>query len=135
VPLVTVFAAVDFLKNPKGYQYLANRISKLAKEYVNKAVFVISDKTEYSNSLTDYGLPDLEGKRDVGYGLKIGDMHYKSNTDSLSFSADILSKFVKDYFAGSLQGKLVEASAEPLPPSEGDYMYDVDDDVSLRLQL
>ena len=61
VPIVTVFADVDLKKNPKGYQYLANRIGKIAKEYLNKAVFVVSDKSENSNELDHYGLPDLKG--------------------------------------------------------------------------
>ena len=61
VPIVTVYADVDLIKNPKGYQYLANRISKIAKEYLNKAVFVVSDKSENSHELNHYGLPDLKG--------------------------------------------------------------------------
>lgn len=61
VPIVTVYADVDLQKNPKGYQYLANRISKIAKEYLNKAVFVVSDKSENSHELNHYGLPDLKG--------------------------------------------------------------------------
>jgi Thioredoxin-like domain len=61
VPLVTVYTDVDFKRNPKGYQYLANRISKIANEYVNKAIFVISDKSEFKHELIHYGLPDLSG--------------------------------------------------------------------------
>ena len=62
IPLVTVFADVDLKKNPKGYQYLANRISKIAKEYLNKVVFVVSDKKAEKRILGDYSLPTLEGE-------------------------------------------------------------------------
>jgi Thioredoxin-like domain len=61
LPLVTVYADVDLKKNPKGYQYLANRISKIAKEYENKAIFVVSDKVSYSHEFEHYGLPALLG--------------------------------------------------------------------------
>jgi Thioredoxin-like domain len=61
LPLVTVYADVDLKKNPKGYQYLSNRISKIAKEYENKAIFVVSDKVSYSHEFEHYGLPTLLG--------------------------------------------------------------------------
>ena len=59
---MTIFTDVDLKKNPKGYQYIANRISKVAKEYVNKVVFVVSDKKAESRLLGDYSLPSLEGE-------------------------------------------------------------------------
>jgi hypothetical protein len=103
LPLVYVFADLDLKKNWKGYQYLANRISKVAKEYTGKAVFALANKADEKWTFSDYGLPDLEGKRDVGVGLKIGDMHYAMK--DTTFSADKLKAFMADYFGNKLVGK------------------------------
>ena len=62
VPVITVFADVDLKKNPKGYLYLANRISKIAKEYLNKFVFVVANKKDEKDSIKDHGLPSLSGE-------------------------------------------------------------------------
>ena len=62
VPLVTIFTDIDLKRNPKGYLYIANRISKVAKEYLNKVVFVVSDKKSERRLLGHYNLPALEGE-------------------------------------------------------------------------
>ena len=51
----------------------------------------------------DYGLPDLEGKREVGVALKAGDWHYAMK--DYAFSADKMRAFVVEYLAGKLVGK------------------------------
>ena len=38
LPLVYVFAELDLKKNWKGYQYLANRVSKVAKDFAGKVL-------------------------------------------------------------------------------------------------
>ena len=73
-----VFAELDLKKNWKGYQYLANRVSKVAKDYAGKAVFALANKADEKWTFSDYGLPDLEGKRDTGMAIKAGDWHYAS---------------------------------------------------------
>ena len=73
VPVITVFADVDLKKNPKGYLYLANRISKIAKEYLNKFVFVVANKKDEKDSIKDHGLPSLSGEILIPkYGIKEG---------------------------------------------------------------
>ena len=48
VPVVTLFAAVDLEKNGKGFDYFANRLRKVAVEYVGKLSFNIGDKEDFS---------------------------------------------------------------------------------------
>jgi folylpolyglutamate synthase/dihydropteroate synthase len=55
LPIVTLFAEVDHAKNPKGYQYLANRLRKVADQFKGKLVFNIANKADYSYVLDDYG--------------------------------------------------------------------------------
>jgi hypothetical protein len=80
---VYVFAELDLKKNWKGYQYLANRVSKVAKDYAGKAVFALANKADEKWTFSDYGLPDLEGKRDTGMAIKAGDWHYASKVTFL----------------------------------------------------
>jgi protein disulfide isomerase family A protein 3 len=102
LPVVTIFSEVDVTKNPKGYQYLANRVVKVAKDYKGKLLFNIADKKDYSYVLSDYGLGKLEGKRDIGVGLVKDKTYYKMTT--ATFSTENLAQFVKDYFEGKLIG-------------------------------
>lgn len=120
VPVVTVFADADLKKNPKGYQYLANRVGKVATEYVGKAVFVIANKEDQRYTFDDYGLPKLEGKKEIGVGLKHGDLYYKM--DQTTFSVENLKNFMTAYFAGTL---IPKEKKEYKPPSE-----DEEDDVN-----
>jgi len=118
LPMVTVFADVNHEKNAKGYQYLANRVRKVAKEFAGKLVFNIASKSDFSYILADYGIGDLSGKQDVGVGLVSGDMHYKM-TDK--FSVESLKSFVDAWKAGSLEGK------KKAPPSASSSHEDEDE--------
>ena len=102
LPIVTIFTDIDLKKNIKGYQYIANRIRKVAKDYKNKLIFNVADKSMFSYELIDYNIVSLSGKKDVGMGIKIGSMYYKS---SKPFSTENLKEFVKEFFAGTLIGK------------------------------
>ena len=102
LPQVTVFTAIDHVKNPKGFQYVANRVRKVAAEYVGKFVFSIASKDELSYTLDYYGLPSLSGKSDIGAGLHFENTYYKMNE---AFSPENLKKFIEAFKAGSLIGK------------------------------
>jgi hypothetical protein len=142
---VYVFAELDLKKNWKGYQYLANRVSKVAKDYAGKAVFALANKADEKWTFSDYGLPDLEGKRDTGMAIKAGDWHYASKVTFLpcvsccsgggrrwaqtfpfafvrawqdfAFSGDKLKAFVADYFGGKLVGKVCRSRPQDNAPA------------------
>ena len=91
VPIVTLFAAIDLEKNSKGFDYFANRLRKVAVDYVGKLIFNVGDKEDFSYQLEDYGL-ELSEKKDVGVGCKDGNKHYKM-TDK--FNVDNLKAFAE----------------------------------------
>lgn len=104
LPIVTLFTKVDLEKNPKGYDYYANRLRRVAQDFVGKLVFNIGDKEDFSYNLEDYDL-DLPEKKDIGVGVKDGNKHYKMTE---SFSVDNLRAFVQDVVDGKLTPKIKE---------------------------
>lgn len=101
-PVVTVFAAIDHEKNAKGFQYLANRVRKIAKQYENKIVFTLADTESYTHMMEkDYDFEE-PSKKEVFVGLREGDMFYKM---AEKFSVENLKSFVEKFKAGELQGK------------------------------
>lgn len=122
VPIVTLFAAVDLEKNPKGFDYFANRLRKVAADYVGRLVFNIGDKDDFSYVLQDYDL-ELESKKDVGVGIKDGDKYYKMDA---KFNVENLKAFVESVLKGEIEPKIKE---EPSYDDE-DRGDDEDDDAS-----
>jgi len=118
LPILTLFAAIDLEKNPKGFDYFANRLRKVAAEYVGKVVFNIGDKEDFSYSLQDYDL-ELESKKDVGVGVKDGDKYYKMTA---KFNVENLKAFVESVLNGEIEPKIKE------PPSYDDDVGGGDDD-------
>lgn len=104
LPVVTLFTAVDLEKNPKGFDYYANRLRRVAQDMVGKLVFNVGDKEDFSYILDDYGL-ELPNKKDVGVGVKDGNKYY-AMTDS--FSVDNLRAFVEKVLAGEVEAKIKE---------------------------
>lgn len=120
LPIVTLFTKVDLEKNPKGYDYYANRLRRVAQDFVGKLVFNIGDKEDFSYILDDYDL-ELPEKKDIGVGIKDGNKHYKMTQ---SFSVDNLRAFVQDVVDGKLTPKIKE---EPDYSSMGEEDEDEDD--------
>mmetsp|Transcript_3611 Transcript_3611/g.5600 ORF Transcript_3611/g.5600 Transcript_3611/m.5600 type:complete len:449 (+) Transcript_3611:80-1426(+) len=102
LPEVTLFVEVDLDRNFKQFQYYANRLRKVAKDYTSKVVFNIGDKEEQSYlASSKYGIT-LPDRKDVGLGLRSGGNFYKMET---SFSMDNVRAFVEEFLAGGLAGK------------------------------
>ncbi|KAH8073959.1 intramolecular oxidoreductase [Aureococcus anophagefferens] len=104
VPVVTLFAAIDLEKNPKGFDYFANRLRKVAADFVGKLSFNIGDKEDFSYQLEDYELV-LESKKDVGVGARDGDKYYHMTE---KFNVDNLRAFAQDLVDGKLTPKIKE---------------------------
>jgi len=106
LPILTLFTKVDLEKNPKGYDYYANRLRRVAsdEEFKGKLVFNIGDKEDFSYVLEDYDI-SLPEKKDVGVGIMDGANHYGMTE---SFSVDHIKAFVKAFLAGELTPKVKE---------------------------
>lgn len=123
LPVLTLFTKVDLEKNPKGYDYYANRLRRVAsdEQFKGKLNFNVGDKEDFSYLLEDYEL-DLPEKKDVGVGIKDGPDHYHMTE---TFSVDHIKAFVASYLAGELTPKVKE---EPDYSSDSHDDEDEDDD-------
>jgi len=124
LPILTLFTAVDLEKNSKGFDYFANRLRRVATDYVGELTFNIASKEDYSYQLEDYGLPNLDGKKDVGVGIQDNDKYYYMEE---SFSVENMKAFVESFKAGSLTAKIKEAPSYDEHESHGDEDEDEDD--------
>merc|ERR1712118_327075 len=97
VPVVTLFAAIDLEKNAKGFDYFANRLRKVAADYVGKLSFNIGDNEDFSYQLEDYGI-ELPAKKDVGVGAKDGNKYYRMED---KFNVDNVRKFAQAVVDGA----------------------------------
>lgn len=61
---------VDLEKNPKGFDYYANRLRRVAVDYQGKLLFNVGDKEDFSYLLEDYDL-ELPDKKQVGVGIQV----------------------------------------------------------------
>jgi len=108
LPVVTLFADnADLDKNEKQFNYYANRMRKVAKDYKNELIFAIASKADYSYELDDYGIL-LPTRNDVGVGLRDGTSFYKM-TDA--FGIENLHNFIKAYKAGEIVPRVKEGPA------------------------
>ncbi len=107
LPVLTVFAAVDLDRNPKGYAYLANRVRKVAAEHKGKLLFNIANAADFAEPMAKvYGFEAVGQGADVQVGLADENMYYQMQKDAV-FSADSLRAFVAAFARGELEGKEV----------------------------
>lgn len=123
LPIVTLFTQVDLEKNPKGFDYYANRLRRVAQDFVGKLVFNIGDKEDFSYQLEDYDL-ELPNKKDVGVGIKDAANHYAMTE---SFSVDNLRAFCTQVLAGEIVSKVKE-EPDYSSQSHDEDSADVDED-------
>jgi len=112
LPLVKVYAKVDWAKNAKGANYHLNRIRKVAQEFVGKLSFAIASKEANLREVNDLNLDSIENPMaifDLSQGLR-----YRSTE---LFSVENLKRFATDYLAGSLEAHI---KSEPIPEQKDD---------------
>lgn len=103
--MVSVFTAVDLEKNKKGYQYIVNRVKKVAKNWKGKVLFNIANSDDFSADLeSKFGIKSAGKKAAaaVSVGLRDGTIYYHLEKD---FSVEALAQFVDDFKAGKLTGE------------------------------
>uniref|UniRef100_A0A7S3JT45 protein disulfide-isomerase n=1 Tax=Aureoumbra lagunensis TaxID=44058 RepID=A0A7S3JT45_9STRA len=117
-PILTLYASIDLEKNPKGFEYFANRLRKVAIDHKDTILFNIANKDDFSYILDDYDFENkLEGKKTVGVGINDDDKYYKMTT---SFNVDNLRAFVADFIAGKLTPKIKETPDYDMPSDTDD---------------
>ena len=106
--MVTLFTNVDHKRNSKGFNYIANRLRKIAQEYAtgSKAmtfnVANIHDFRDLMDSDYSFNLDEIDVKKTyVGIRDDKGEFFYQMNNE---FSFDALKKFIQDYHRGVLEG-------------------------------
>jgi protein disulfide-isomerase A3 len=121
-PLVVVLYNLDYIRDPKGSNYVRNRVIKVAQKLKSENLgltFAVSSVDEFRNELTEFGVesPESSGKFIIGRGSK--DQKYKFEGE---YSVENLEKFSRDLAAGNLEQFL---KSEPVPTSNSDAVITV----------
>jgi hypothetical protein len=106
--MVTVFTNVDHKRNSKGFQYIANRLRKIAKEHStakSPMLFNIANIQDFQQVMERDYLFDgatIDMKKSF-VGLK-DDKNFYYVMANQEFSFDALNKFIQDYKKGLIEG-------------------------------
>lgn len=136
-PTVIVYYNVDYVRDPKGTNYVRNRILKVAKKLSDEKIhvrFAVSNADEFRQELTQYGIPNV--KKGAKYVLASGpkdEKYHMSNefrfdlvcvdaslrlTDSgFAFSYEALEDFARQVVKGSIEPYL---KSQAVPDQTGD---------------
>jgi len=102
-PTVVVYYNVDYTRDPKGTNYVRNRILKVAKKLAEENVdvkFAVSNVDEFRQEISQFGITDV--KKDAKYVLARGSNDEKYRlTDEFSFEA--LEQFARQLAEGKLE--------------------------------
>jgi len=114
LPLVVVLYKVDFQRDPKGTNYIANRIRRVAADYKGKVLFAIADRDNSPRLVEQHGLSDRSVNFPVALksasGLKYG--HKSVAKDGNKLDEDALRAFVTSFLDGKEEPYL---KSEPIP--------------------
>jgi len=101
--LIVVYYNVDYSKDPKGTNYLRNRILKTATEFAKgkaRLTFAISNKDSMAHELEEYGLGDRKSEAILVTGQgKDGQKYHMAEP----FSLENLKKFAENVRDGKLE--------------------------------
>jgi len=117
LPRIVVWSAIDKIKAPKQIDYYVNRLRKVAKDFLGKAVFVVADK-----SSTEF--TELNFDKNAAFALgAIG-------VDGSKYKAPVAEKFTVEAvssFATALLANKVDkyVKSEPEPAANDDTVVTV----------
>ncbi|XP_058460976.1 protein disulfide-isomerase A3 [Malaya genurostris] len=109
-PLIVVYYAVDYVKNPKGTNYWRNRVLKVAKEFVGRVNFAVSSKDDFQHELNEYGY-DYVGDKPLALARDAKNQKFVMKDE---FSVENLQTFATELEEGSLEPYV---KSESLPES------------------
>ncbi|XP_053688162.1 protein disulfide-isomerase A3 [Sabethes cyaneus] len=107
-PLVVLYYAVDYVKNPKGTNYWRNRVLKVAKEFVGRVNFAVSAKDDFQHELNEYGY-DYVGDQPLALARDAKNQKFVMKD---AFSVPNLQAFATDLLEGKLEPYV---KSEPVP--------------------
>eukprot|EP01034_Spumella_vulgaris_P021665 gene21665-27706_t len=103
LPVLTVFTAVDHERNAKGFQYVTNRVRKVASEFKGRVLFNVANTLDFTQALDHYGFDDVHNNP-ILVGLVDENMYYAMDATT-PFSVEALTAFVQSFRSGRLVGK------------------------------
>jgi len=109
VPVVKVFANLDWQRDHKGANYLLNRIRKVAKEFQNKLSFAIMSKKNAGSDLKDLDMSNIETPFFI-HDLKSG-MKYRHDKEPV-YTPEAMKSFAEEFLAGKVEA-FVKSEAIP----------------------
>lgn len=109
LPVLTVFTAVDHARNAKGFQYVTNRVRKVANAFKGRVLFNVANTQDFARSMSDhYGFDDVHNNA-ILVGLVDENMYYAMDS-AAPFSPESLTSFVQAFRSGALTGREVRAT-------------------------
>jgi len=110
LPLVKVYADLNWVGNSKGANYILNKIRKVAKDHKDKFTFVVSPKSKNQKEIDDFGLP----KGEIPFVI-VETKKNKKYPSPVLFSPEALQSHLEAYSAGKLESYV---KSEPVPASQ-----------------
>lgn len=101
-PLVVVYYDVDYVKNPKGTNYWRNRVLKVAKSFLDKTNFAVSNAEAFTGELDESGLSPPSGK-DASPVVSARDKDGKKYVMNEKFNVESFQSFVENFVEGKLE--------------------------------
>lgn len=116
-PLIVVLFQLDYTKDPKGSNYVRNRVIKVAKK-VKDVHFAVSSFEDFGQELEEFGFK-LEANKRFMIARGINNEKYKFDGE---YSVANLEKFALDLAAGSLESYM---KSEPIPEANDEAVVTV----------
>lgn len=110
-PLVVAYYDVDYTRNPKGTNYWRNRVLKVAKSFLPKVSFAVSNADAFAGELEEYGLTAPSGKEATPV-VAARDKSGKKYVMNEKFSVEAFQSFVENFVEGRLEAHV---KSEELP--------------------
>jgi len=113
LPVVTLWANIDFKLDAKGSNYIANRLRKVAKEFEGSFIFSVADiRSSLASALNSYGASASEVYLVTVKGVRGEKFVFKGLTgQSSSFKTDGLDAFLSSVASGKEEPYLKSEAA------------------------
>eukprot|EP00742_Colponemidia_sp_Colp-10_P003750 GILJ01003991.1.p1 GENE.GILJ01003991.1~~GILJ01003991.1.p1 ORF type:complete len:515 (-),score=94.14 GILJ01003991.1:103-1608(-) len=113
LPIVTTYYKVDYEKDPKGTNYYANRLRRVAADFVGRMLFVIADKKEAGRQLESFGISDSEN-----FPVTVRDGSKKYRFQNLVEKTKVNEEALKNFLHDVLAGKVEPYLKSGVPPAD-----------------
>lgn len=133
-PILSIYATIDLKRNQKGYDYIVNRLRKIAIEYKNKIVVSVSDRSEQSVWLNN-NWKDAKQMSTKEILVAIIDSHrnlvYKMKGE---FNIENIQSFIKQFYDGLLVSESIVEVEKVGTKDEENEDGDIDESAVVKLE-